>query len=64
MAETQESQNNPTEDLSKIKCNICGRNAGEIVFAEKNTRTGWYCGHCKFFVKAIGRERIREKIDD
>jgi len=56
--------NNIVEDLSKINCARCGKDAGEIVFAGKNIRTGWYCEHCKLFEKAIGRERIREKIDD
>jgi hypothetical protein len=49
-------------NMSKIYCPKCGGPAEEIIYAEKNIRKGWYCKPCKFFIKAIFRERVVEPL--
>lgn len=44
-------------DLTSIPCPQCQQFAEEIIGAVANERAGWYCVPCKFFKKAILRER-------
>lgn len=52
-----------TASLKTMPC-PCGAEKKEVINAEKNLRQGWYCGSCKHFTKAIGRERIWRGRED
>ena len=47
--------------MMKYKSCRCGGTSTDVIYAEENTRVGWYCTQCKSFDKAIGRERL---VDD
>ena len=47
--------------MEQIKCPKCGKPAKEVVYMKKKVRRGWYCGHCRHFEKAIGRESKYEQ---
>jgi hypothetical protein len=46
-----------TDTLEKINCS-CGHTQDQVINAITSTRVGWYCGKCRAFTKAIGREKV------
>lgn len=43
--------------LEYTTCSECGQQAGEVIYAEYKTRSGWYCVPCRNFMLAKNRER-------
>ena len=45
------------ESMAFIVCPHCGKKAGEVIDSEAKQRAGWYCHPCRYWEKAILRER-------
>ena len=50
------------DDLSEIRCEKCGEQMVQIIYAAEKRRRGWYClPPSNYFKKVTGRERLLSK---